>query len=316
MKVDIIEYAHFKFPNQSLKDLYWIWLSEKHQTILFSIKNKLVIYNYLEKKWEEIRLDDYICDTEGVEALTTTDNYLVFAGFAGFFEVYELPILKHIKTIETENSGYGAASFKDYVFMNCHEPFGIKMVEIPSGKIIRNFPISSILSDECLLTSISCNQQYLVGYFELLSLSEFKEIDQNNFYYITWNFHTGELISKIPTSMEGFEDPILLKDNMIVNGNKICDIMTSEIQNELSLDEEECILYALDNYIFTTNFPLNEEAPTKINIYDRKDNSHLIDIEYTVEESHAFKNATDSFLILKDDYFYFIPLEGLLTLLK
>ncbi len=313
MKIEITDYSTWKFPNNHLNDICWIWFSEKHSSIFFSIEGKIVIYNELQKEWKAISLDEYACETHCAEALTTTDTYLVFAGFGGDFEIYELPELEYIKTIDTENSGYSAASFKNYVFINNHDPLGIKMLELPSGQIIREFPFEEVLeSDEYLLNSISCNEKYVTGY--LGKCFSILEEDEAINYYLTWNFHDGTFTSKIPTEWEGLEDPIILEGDLIVAGHKIHNLITSDVLIELDLSDDEYILTALDNYIFT--YFEDENDTKRIRVYSKQEKDLFQDIEFKANGFHTFKNIGDYFLILKENYFHLISVKKLVKLLK
>lgn len=306
MKIEITDYGTWKFPNNHLNDICWIWFSEKHSSIFFSIEGKVVIYNEIQKEWKEISLDEYDCETNYAEALTTTDNYLVFAGFGGDFEIYVLPEVKKLKTIDTENSGYSAASFKNYVFINNHNPLGIKMLELPSGQIIREFPVEEVLgSDEYLLNSISCNEEYVTGFFENTSILEYETIN----YYITWNFHDGPFTSKIQTKWEGLEDPLILEGDLIVAGDKIHNLITSDVLIELDLSDDEYILTALDNYIFT--YFEEENDIKRIKIYNKHEKDLFKEIEFKANGFHTFKNIGDYFLVLKENYFHLIPVKKL-----
>ncbi len=311
MKIEIADYSTWKFPNNHLNEIYWIWFSEKHSSIFFSLEGKVVIYNEIQKGWKAISLDKYDCESNCAEALTTTDNYLVFAGFGGDFELYVLPEVKKLKTIDTENSGYGAASFKNKVFINNHEPFGIKMLELPGEQIIREFPVEEVLeSDEYLLNSISCNEEYVTGFFESSSILE---ENKPNYYYITWNFHDGTFTPKIYTDWDGYEDPLILEDNLLVAGDKIHNLITSDVVFELELSDDEHILTALDNYIFT--YFEEENEIQRIKIYDKHEKDLFKEIEFKANGFHTFKNRGDYFLILKENYFHLVPVKKLVKLL-
>ncbi|MHA2337730.1 MAG: hypothetical protein ACXACX_10520 [Candidatus Hodarchaeales archaeon] len=316
MNIDITEHAIWKFPKNNLSDLYWVWFSEQHSSIFFSLENKIAVYNDLLKEWLDISLDEYVCDTECAEALTTTDNYLVFAGFAGDFEVYEMPYLRYITTIETQNSGYGAASFKNSIFINCHDPLGIQMVEIPSGQIIRKFSILDVFSEDYLLNSIATNKKYVVGFFEELSTFNNEDEKDPSNYYVTWNLHDGSLISKIKSIYDGYEDPILTKDNLIINYNKIYNLITSEILLELDLQEAEYFVTVLENFAFILNEAYNSENDIKrIQIYNIKEQRSYENFEIEADKIYTFKNNGDFVLILKEDHFYLTSFKNLITLL-
>ena len=130
-------------------------------------------------------------------------------------------------------------------------------------------------------------------------------------YYITWNFHDGTFISKIPTEWIALEDPLILEGDLIVAGDKIHNLITSEILIDLDLLDDEYILTALDNYIFT--YFEEENDIQRIKIYNKHERDLFEEIEFKASGFHTFKNIGDYFLILKENYFHLIPVKKLVS---
>jgi hypothetical protein len=309
MKLEIENVAIWKFPRKEIKDHYWMWFSEASESIFFSIEPKVTIYSKSNNEWREIYLED-VGESEGVEALTATDKYLIFGCFGNDFEVYDLATLNHLKTLNIENSGYGAASYQNNVFLNNHEPGGIGMIMIPEGNVIKVFPLENILPEEdYLINSISYKEGLIVGFCEYIGLGEKSDdgVEMTNC-FITWNINDGTFVSKINAEIDMYEDPMISEKDLLVARDCIYDLRTGDLLLELNLDEEESILTALHDRFFILNWNNKKD----IKIYNMKSKELYQSIDLQADEIYEFKNTPNYLLGAKDDFFYLISLERML----
>ncbi|MBD3214688.1 MAG: hypothetical protein GF311_18905 [Candidatus Lokiarchaeota archaeon] len=289
----------------------WIWVSKRHHNLFFSWENKeLGIYNYQKDLWQVLDLREFLRESICVEALTTTENYLCLAGFGADFVLYRLPDLTFKSQIPFENSGYGASSFKDTVFINGE--IGILQIDLDKEVKVGEFNISTIFKDNnFLLDSVSTNNKVITGRFTYTGSSKdhnAKKIPELS--YITWNLSNFKLVSIIPTIFDDYTDPYLTDGGYLIDNDQIWDIKNAERIHTIFHSEYGYIIYLHEGNMLVSD----ELQPSQLFLYHFNSRDAKQRIIIKDSRIHNFKNWGDFLLIEKNKRYYLVDKKEFLVL--
>lgn len=218
--------------------------------------------------------------------------------------MFSLPDFKFVKELNYYAGGWGAAAYQDYLFVTPFEQEQDKdaflLVDIEKEKIIRKYQFPEPPKDDCLLSAISCNNKFVVGFFE----------DSNfDVFYSYWDIKTGNYINQIEAENIDYTSPKIIKDHLLL-ASQIYDLNSSKLILSFELPEEEYICSMIENYIFTID--IGSEL-NKINIYLKIDIELIYSFEFKAENIHEISNSANFFLIefQNNPHYYLVSLEDL-----